>query len=141
MLPSWRVIVAKVPVTPSPPLTVSPFLSVNGGQVVAQSPLQLLALVVSGLNMYSDLPSSPTRCWPSAPASARSTSYASAPADAPPPSVAPAVAAGCVAAVVGAEVALPALLQAASRSAAPARNVASRAGPRVRASCRFIGPP
>src|SRR5436309_7306433 len=139
MLPSWRAMVVNAPVTPAPPLTVSPASSVNGGQEAAQSPLQLLAVFVSGVNMYSDLPSSPVRYWPSVASWATSTSYASAPPDAPAPSVAIDVAPGCVAAVVGAVVAPPALLQAASRSAAPARSVPRRAGRKVRSWCRFMG--
>jgi hypothetical protein len=45
--PSSRAIVANEPVTPGPPVTVSPASSVNGGQFVAHCPLHALLPGVS----------------------------------------------------------------------------------------------
>src|SRR4029079_5580287 len=122
--PPWRVIVPNVPVTPAPPLTVSPASSVNGGQESTQPVLHALVVAVSGVNRYRVLPSSPVRNLPSLSLSPSSTSDASAPCEAPAEGgVVAAVDGGsCVAAVPGVAVApVPALLQAANRSALAAK--------------------
>src|SRR5262245_58490469 len=116
MLPSWRAIVANAPVTPSPPLTVSPPSRVNAGHESMQPALQLLVVAVSGVKRYRVLPSSPVRNMPSPATVASSTLYASAAWEAS--GGASVVAGGCVAAVVvGAAVPpVPALLHAATSS-------------------------
>ena len=54
-MPSDRVIVASVPVTPAPPVGV-PFPGGNGGQTVAHDPVQLLVPAVSLAYVYSVKP-------------------------------------------------------------------------------------
>ena len=54
-MPSDRVIVASVPVTPEPPVGV-PFPGGNGGQAVAHDPVQLLVPAVSLAYVYSVKP-------------------------------------------------------------------------------------
>ena len=62
--PSSRLITSSAPVTPAPALSWSLESTVNGGQFVAQSPLQVLFPAVSLLKVYSVLPSSPVRNLP-----------------------------------------------------------------------------
>src|SRR6476660_9758237 len=119
MPPSERVTVVNVPLTPEPPLTVSPASSVNGGQESTQPVLHALVVAVSGLNMYSVLPSSPVRNLPYLVLLPRAISYAVADWDASAEAAALAAteAAGCVAAVVGAVVWPVPALHAANRRA------------------------
>src|SRR6476646_1862290 len=123
MPPSERVTVVNVPLTPEPPLTVSPASSVNGGQESTQPVLDAPFVDVSGLNMYSVLPSSPVRNLPYLVLLPRAISYAVPDWDASAEAAALAAtgAGGCVAAVVGAVVWPVPALHAANRRALAAR--------------------
>src|SRR5262245_54911199 len=64
-LPSSRVIVPRVPVTPAPAVTSSSMLTVSGGQLSAQPPVHALVVPESFPNTYRDLPALPVRYLPS----------------------------------------------------------------------------
>ena len=63
-MPSVRVQVVRLPVTPVPDVVESPGASVRGGQFVANAPMQTLAFGESFLKEHGVIPSLPVRGLP-----------------------------------------------------------------------------